>query len=369
MLERAPALAEVGAGLQISPNGGRVLEALGLGPALDAASDRAAAAVLRDGRTGRVALRMDLSAQPWRLTHRADLLAVLEGACRAAGVSIRLGAGVAGVRLAPEGAEATLEGGEALRPALLVGADGVRSALRQALNGQQRPAFTGQVAWRATVPTVEPPAREATIHAFAGGHVVTYPLRGGRLMNLVAVRERRQWAAEGWHHADDPAHLRAAFPHAAPPLAALLARVETCALWGLHLHPVAETWAAGRAALLGDAAHPTLPFLAQGANLALEDAWTLAAEAARPVPLPEALARYQSLRRPRAARAVAAARRSALAYHLRGPVRPLAHAGLRALGALAPGFLPGRLHWLHGFDATGGERLPPQAASSTQSGV
>ena len=139
--------------------------------------------------------------------------------------------------------------------------------------------------------------------------------------NLVAVEERRDWADEGWHHADDPEHLRAAFASFGPEARALLDKVQEVRLWGLFRHPIAARWHGQRLALLGDAAHPTLPFMAQGANMALEDAWVLAACLAEAAP-PEAFARYQALRAPRVARAIAAANANARNYHLRG-VTPL----------------------------------------------
>jgi salicylate hydroxylase len=183
-----------------------------------------------------------------------------------------------------------------------------------------------------------------------GQHVVTYPLPGGQL-NVVAVQERADWAEEGWHVADDPQNLRAAFAGACGALRAILDRVEEVRLWGLFRHPVAARWHGGDLAILGDAAHPTLPFLAQGANLALEDAWVLAAMVDR-WPLAEALDRYQAARRPRAARAIAAANANAVNYHLAGPRRAAALAALGAMGRLAPGLFLRRFDWLYRHDVT-----------------
>jgi 2-polyprenyl-6-methoxyphenol hydroxylase-like FAD-dependent oxidoreductase len=135
-----------------------------------------------------------------------------------------------------------------------------------------------------------------------GRHLVRYPLRRGRLINIVAVEERDAWAAEGWHHTDDPANLRRAFTDFCPEVRTLLDRVETVYLWGLFRHPVAPVWTDGQLALLGDAAHPTLPFLAQGANMALEDAWSLVAALTADPDSGDALRTYAELRRPRTAR-------------------------------------------------------------------
>jgi salicylate hydroxylase len=354
VLERAEALREVGAGLQVSPNGHCVLRALEL-----EVGDRSEAVVLRDGRSGRGVARLAMPGPEgphWRMAHRTDLLEVLARACEAEDVEIRTGAAVA--RVAATGGRPILETGrgERIAPDLVVGADGVRSVVRPVLEGERRPRFTGQTAWRALVPTEAPPRAE--VHLFPGRHVVTYPLRGGAVVNLVAVAEREEWVAEGWDAPGDPDVLRAAFADAAPGLAGILGRVTEARLWGLHLHPVARDWGSGGIALLGDAAHPTLPFLAQGANLALEDAWALAEETDAPVSLDRGLRRYGERRRERAERAVAAAAGNARNYHLGGARRLAAHAALRLASALAPGVLAGRTAWLHGHDVTGGARLP-----------
>ena len=182
-------------------------------------------------------------------------------------------------------------------------------------------------------------------------HLVTYPLAGG-LRNIVAVEERTAWAEEGWSHQVDPGNLRAAFSGFSPRVQAWLDAVDMVYLWGLFRHPVARTWWEGRQVILGDAAHPTLPFLAQGANLALEDAWTLAA-ALRAHNLSEALQRYQNLRAPRAIGVVDASTKNAQNYHLSfPPLRFAAHTVLRLTGAVSPGALLNRYDWLYGFDVT-----------------
>ena len=224
----------------------------------------------------------------------------------------------------------------------------MQSAVRARLNGAAKPFFTGQVAWRAVIADDGAPP-EAHVYMGPGRHLVSYPLAGG-LRNIVAVEERDEWAAEGWHHQDDPANLRAAFAGFAPAPRGWLDRVTQVNLWGLFRHPVARRWHDARTAILGDAAHPTLPFLAQGANMALEDAWVLAdCLSARPVP--EALALYQTRRRARVVRVIEAANGNARNYHLRNPLaRGAAHAALRLGGALAPSAALRRFAWLYGHD-------------------
>ncbi len=358
VFERAPQLSEVGAGLQISPNGVAVLDALGLGEELRRLGPPVEAIELRDYRRGALVARLPLPAQgrPFLPVHRADLLELLASAARAAGVEILPGQELRGLEADPEERPGRLRldlaGGARERVGLLVGADGLHSRVRPFLNGAAEAGFTGQVAWRAIVPAPRGIAPRVEVHMAPGRHVVFYPLRGGRLINIVAVEERAAWHAEGWNHPGDPAVLREAFSAFGGDVRALLVRVDRVMVWGLFRHPVARRWHGRGCVLLGDAAHPTLPFLAQGANMALEDAWVLADCLAK-MPQDRALAAYQGRRRDRVLRVVAAADANARNYHLRNPaLRLAAHGALRALSRLFPGHLPARYRWIHAHDVT-----------------
>jgi len=351
------AAADAGGGLQIAPNGMKVLDALGLGAAARRAGLANTAVALFDGLGGRRITRLDLAPHraiglDYLLFHRADLIALLWQGARDAGVGMHSGSRVSVLGADGDGVRLDF-GGEARTEALVLAADGFHSTGRAVLNAGSVPFFTGQVAWRAVVPEAPDSSRptEVEVHLAPGRHLVSYPLRGGACRNIVAVEERDHWAAEGWHHADDPSRLRRAFAGSSARVRDLLARVEAPRLWGLYRHPVAPLWHGGGLALLGDAAHPTLPFLAQGANMALEDAWVLAACLAT-APTAEAFARYQALRRPRVLRAIAAANANARNYHLRGPLRLGAHAVLRIGGILAPRAALGRFDWLYRHDVT-----------------
>lgn len=359
VLEQAAAIAEVGAGLQISPNGAAVLEALGLGPALARAGTRAAAVELRAARRGGRVLRLELSdlghAAGYYFLHRADLIALLEGAARAAGVEVVTGAQVLRVVPAPQpGGQVRLEMAEGpLRKArLVIGADGVRSVLRGALNPAAAPDFTRQVAWRAVIPEAPGAPPVAQVFMAPRRHLVSYPLRGGTRRNIAAFEERDEWVGEGWHQPADPENFRHAFKGFGGPVPGWLAQVEEVHLWGLFRHPVAARWHGGGCALLGDAAHPTLPYMAQGANMALEDAWVLAAALDTAADPGIALASYQQARRPRCVQVVARADGNARIYHLKDPLRPFAHAAMRLGGALAPGIALRRFDWIWGHDVT-----------------
>ena len=356
LVEQAPTIAEVGAGLQISPNGARVLHVMGLGEAVGAIAMRARAVTLLDGETGGRVARLDLerlrpSGDYW-LIHRADLIDALAQNAAQAGVALELNRQVSEVRLGDHAPHVVIAGEERHDAPILIGADGLHSRVRAALNGEAVPFFTHQVAWRAVIPGEAGIDSQAQVYLGRGRHLVTYPLRGGSLRNLVAVEQRRKWAEESWSLTeDDPMSLRAAFKDFAPQVRGWLERIERPHLWGLFRHPVAPRWFGNGAAILGDAAHPTLPFLAQGANLALEDAWVLAESLAR-YPLSQALQRYQSLRETRARKVIDAATSNARNFHLSGIGRAIAHQGLRTVSALAPERLVSRFDWLHGYDVT-----------------
>ena len=363
VLEQADAIREVGAGLQISPNAAVVLQALGLGAALDAARGRAHALRLCDGLTGEKVLEMDLMrlrpTQGYHFLHRADLIDMLAAAARAAGVEIRLLHRIETVDLAGDRPRLVTAQGAEIATGLLIGADGLHSKVRAVLNGPAQPFFTHQVAWRAVLPEAPGTGSDAEpvaeVHMGPGRHLVSYPLRGGQLRNIVAVEERARWVEEGWTLRDDPMEMRLAFERFSPRVKGWLARVEDVHLWGLFRHPVAAVWQKtlpqGAVALLGDAAHPTLPFLAQGAAMGIEDAWTLAETLAT---APQGLPAWQATRRARCSRIVAAANGNARAYHLAGPLRGVAHLGLKLGSALSPGFALSRYDWLYGHDVTQG---------------
>ncbi|SFC71403.1 FAD-dependent monooxygenase [Tropicimonas isoalkanivorans] len=355
VLEQAPAITEVGAGLQISPNGAVVLEALGLGAEFEQISMESEGAVLRDYVRGAEVLRLDLRKYGrFGLVHRADLIRMLEIAALEVGVEIELGTHVASVHLNGVRPVLFIDGRDAERVDFLVAADGLHSRLRTALLGDESPQFTGQVAWRALLPILpgQVPV-EAQVFMGRGRHLVAYPLRSGTVLNIVGVMEAQEWTADGWNHPGDPSIMRAHFAEFGGPVRGWLERLDEVMVWGLFRHGVASQWHGSNAVLIGDAAHPTLPFLAQGACMALEDAWVLAETLVGSDTTGAALDRFEAARKPRTRRIVDAATANARNYHLRsGPIRGLAHLGLRAMGSAAPDFMPERFRWLYGHDVT-----------------
>ena len=353
VLEQAEAITEAGAGIQVSPNGFAVLRALGLAQEACDLSTKASGVCLYDYQRGPV-LPLDMAGGQYRLFHRADLIDLLHWAARRAGVRVLL---LQKVREVVPGSEplVRLASGAELCADLVVGADGLHSVLRQALNGDEEPFFTGQVAWRAVIDNPTERRDDVTLHMAPHRHLVTYPLRQGRQLNIVAVQERAAWVGEDWRQQDDPEAVRAAFADFAPDVRALLDRIETVHLWGLFRHRIAPVWHREGVALLGDALHPTLPFLAQGANMALEDGWVLAEALGRAEAIEPGLAEYRARREARVARVVRAASGNARKYHLAfPPLRWAARTGLRMAGRVAPGMMLRSFDWLYGVDVTEG---------------
>ena len=357
VFEQADAIREVGAGLQISPNGARVLHALGLGEALSEAGPRAEAVQLIDGETEAQVARLELArlrpGAEYRFIHRARLIDFLAEGAREAGVQVRLLQQIDSVELGDHPPRMITHQGAEIESDLLIGADGLHSKVRQALNGTIAPFFTHQVAWRALIPCGDDAPNIAQVFMGAGKHVVSYPLGRG-LRNIVAIEERRRWVEESWTLRDDPMTLRAAFEDFGPTVRGWLDEVQSPWLWGLFRHPVARVWHGPGAAILGDAAHPTLPFLAQGAVMAIEDAWVLSEALATHDTSEAAFAAYQAARRSRCERIVEAANKNARNYHLSGLSRTLAHTGLRGVSRFAPAKLLSRFDWVYDHDVTAG---------------
>lgn len=364
IFEQAPALGEVGAGLQLSPNACKVLDRLGVLPDIFARANGPEAAEMRDGVTGeliyRAALGADAEARwgaPYLHIHRADLLDVLAGSASEAGVGLELGKAAVGALSRPDSAALHLRDGTVREGDLVVGADGIRSALRAAISPAEEPRFTGQVAWRGLVPSEALPDGEVapavTVWVGPGRHLVAYPVRGGRLVNFIAVLERAEWADEGWSVPGDPDELRAAFAGWTAPVGALLAAVRDCFLWGLFDRPEQVRWTRDRVALVGDAAHPILPFLAQGAAMALEDGAALLRHVARAPGIPEALAAYEKERWPRVTRVLQRSRANGRLFHQpAGVARRLVHGFMGAVTRSTPQLAVSQLDWLYGHDAT-----------------
>lgn len=286
--EQAPELREVGAGLQLSPNGLRALYQLGLGDALRAVASEPEGKEVRLWNSGQTWKLFDLGktavaqyGYPYFMIYRPDLHNVLADAVRAIKAdAIMLGAQCAGYVQTDEGVTLKLVDGREVRGDVLIGADGVHSRIRGQLVGADKPSFSGMLAWRGVIPMERLPERlrrpVGTNWVGPGAHVIHYPLHGGELMNFVGIVERRDWQVESWTQKGTHDECHADFNGWHDDVHELIRNVDVPYKWALMVREPLQQWSSGRVTLLGDACHPTLPFLAQGAVMAIEDGYIVA---------------------------------------------------------------------------------------------
>lgn len=340
VFERQRTFAELGAGLQISPNASRVLHRLGLAESLRRCASQPQGTEFRSWRSGRLVSRTELGHAarsaygfPYYHVHRGDLLRMLTAAAEQSHrIALHANAEVTRFETTADGVSATVAGHKEAthHGAALIGADGIHSTVRAQLFGASSatftgPTFTGNVAWRALVPVARLPAGlarpVATVWWGPRRHFVHYLVRGGALANCVCVVEKRGWEVESWTQRGELAELRADFAGWHENVRHLIEQMDANALykWALFDRPPSPQWGKGPVTLLGDACHPMLPFVAQGAATAIEDAAVLASCLANMDDVPAALERYAALRRKRTAWIQGLARRNARIFHLSGP--------------------------------------------------
>ena len=358
VFESAAALENVGAGIQIPPNAMKVLRALGLESAVTARAFRPEAIEARMGQTGRGVFNIPLAeyaterwGAPYLHIHRADYIAALSG--RLPKDIIQFGARVASYRQTEPDVSVRLEDGSSIQGAYLIGADGIRSTIRAQMLGADAPEFTGNMAWRAAVPIESlgelVPNPTACAWFGPGRHAVTYRLGAkGHLVNFVGVVEREDWREEGWSVSGDRADALKDFGGWHPVIQRIIESADTLHRWALFDRKPLSQWTAGRVALMGDAAHPMLPFLAQGAAMAVEDAWVLAEVISKGQDLGE----YQKRRLTRTSKVQAASRANMGLFHKQTRAAQLATYGpMWMAGKVAPNIVHRRMDWLYGYDA------------------
>ncbi len=328
VFEQAPALGDVGAGLQISANGSRVLIDLGLGEAMDAIAASSAGREIRlwsSGQTWRpyeVSINsMALYGAPYWLVHRGDLHRVLLDAVqRADPLAVAPGRRVVDCVEVGDTVEVRLQTGEAVAGDVLIAADGVHSVIRQKLAPGATAQFTGKMAWRGLVPMSrlgDFQGRDvATNWIGVGRNVITYPVRRGEMLNFVGIVERSDWTGESWTEQADLAECLADFAGWHEDVLTVISQLDAAFKWALLSRPPLERWTVSRTTLLGDAAHATLPFLGQGAVMAIEDAGVLGrCLGASRHDLIQGLSRYETLRRPRTSQIIERSSDAARQFH------------------------------------------------------
>jgi len=335
VLEQSDAFGEIGAGIQLGPNVFRMFEHLGLTEAIHGVAYFPPHLVMRDVRSGELVVKAPVGERtradhghPYGVIYRADLHQVLLDACRAlSSIGLRVRSKVAGFTQTDSGIDVHLADGRCVHGQALVGADGLWSRVREVIVGDGKPRVSGHIAYRAVLPMNQVPdhlySPDVTLWGGEKTHLVHYPLRRGELFNLVAVFHSDRYE-EGWNTFGDPEELNLRFKDAAPPVLELLARIETWKMWVLCDREPVANWSNGRATLLGDAAHPMLQYLAQGASMAIEDAVTLGAALQQsPDDVPAAFRAYQQARYLRTGRVQLTARFYGEIYHASGVMREL----------------------------------------------
>ncbi|QBR04107.1 FAD-dependent monooxygenase [Paraburkholderia pallida] len=365
VVEQAAQLGEVGAGVQMSPNAVKVLRAIGVEPLIRDLSCEPLAFTGRDWRSGRVLYRTPIKGTYERVygagyyhVHRADLhRALIE---RLGDTDLRLGLRVAGIEQDRHAASLKLESGETIEADVIIGADGIHSAIRRSILGDEKPRFTGNICWRGMVPVDALPKGHVELASsnWLGpkGHVVHYYVKGGAMVNFVAVYETDEWTQESWSTPSSVDEILKTYAGWNQELLTTFSKAERCFKWALYDRDPLARWSQGRVTLLGDAAHPMLPFLAQGAAMAIEDGYELASKISDVQSLAgieEALAEYERQRIPRTSRVQLGARARGATMHLRSPwARMKRNFGFMLQGLRTPESTTHRAEWIFGYDAT-----------------
>jgi 3-hydroxybenzoate 6-monooxygenase len=356
VLEQSAAFGEIGAGIQLGPNIFRMFEFLGLTQAVNDVAFFPPGMGMNDVRTGERVVRVPLGdvaratyGYPYGVIYRADLHDVLLAACRSLpNVTLRTSSKVDAFTQDGSGVVAQLADGDAVRADALIGADGLWSRVREAIIGDGKPRVSGHIAYRAVLKREDVPAHlwsdDVTLWGGEKTHLVHYPLRRGELFNLVAVFHSNKYD-EGWNTFGDTAELQERFAQAVLPVRELLGKIETWKMWVLCDREPVKNWTDRRVTLLGDAAHPMLQYLAQGAGQAIEDAVVLgAALRSAPGQVEHAFQEYQQARYLRTGRVQLTARFYGDIYHAAGVARELRNRMFQS-GAESAGFAG--LKWMY----------------------
>jgi len=353
VFEAAPALGEIGAAVNTSPQAVKALRAIGVGEKVAAVGTASPGIYTRNMQTGDFLEfndRLKTGARygaPYYTFHRADLLdALASGLDRGA---IHLGHRLTGLEERTDRVALAFDNGARVEAEFVIAADGVRSVIRRTLYGDDNPTYTGQMVWRALLKGSDVPeaAIEPTGHiqwVGPGCHLLAYKIRGGKLINIVTQEDTDKWVEEGWSTRGDPDEMRLSFPNPEPRLKTLLSLVTECSKWGLFTRPLTRNWGRGRIQLIGDAAHAMLPNAGQGACQAFEDAYILGrwVDACRDPA--EAFANFRRIRIPRVHGVQRLSLSNARFKHMRDA------AAQKQSIAAGTGSVHGNSEWVWGYD-------------------
>jgi len=367
VFEAAPALGEIGAAVNISPNATRALIAIGLGERIAAVANSSPGIYTRNMHTGEFLEfhdRRQITAKygaPYYTFHRADLLDALASDLDPR--LIHLDHRLAHIEEKGERVVLKFANGATAEAKVVIGADGIKSVIRHALYGEDSPTYTGQMVWRVLLNGVDVPREvlEPSGHVQwvgPGRHLLAYYIRGEKLVNIVTQEDTDKWVEEGWSTLGDPDEMRASFPNPEPRLEKLLSLVTECSKWGLFTRPLTDNWGRGRIELIGDAAHAMLPNAGQGAGQAFEDSYILARwmqACADPV---EAFANFRRIRIPRVHAVQRLSFANARFKHMKDSAEQ------KTLITTGRGSVHGSSDWVYGFDVVANwDKEPPVPAA------
>ena len=353
LYERSSQVTTAGAGIQLSPNAHRVLSYIGLTDKIAAVSRRCKGVKVFDYKSdSQMALldylnfkRNDL----FSFCHRADLVSILYEACKKQEIPVHFNKKFEKIT----DGKAIFSDGETLFADLIIGADGLHSNARKIVFGEVKAIFTKQIAWRAIVPNSINQCDFAHVTLAPKRHIVSYPIRDGRQLNLVLIKEQNDWQPDGWRHLEDPSVVKENFKDFSGKTAKIIDSIEDVYKWGLFRYPLRKNWYKDRVVLIGDAAHPTLPFLAQGAAMAIEDSFVLASKFSELPTILSAFTEFQSDRLPRVQRVINASAKNARTFHLSNTIARLVfHTILQLFSKFLPRLLLKRFSWIYDHDVT-----------------
>ncbi|MAJ94393.1 MAG: monooxygenase [Marinovum sp.] len=353
LYERSSQVTTAGAGIQLSPNAHRVLSYIGLTDKIAAVSRRCKGVKIFDYKSDSQMALLDYlnfkSNDLFSFCHRADLVSILYEACKKQEIPVHFNKKFEKIT----DGKAIFSDGETLFADLIIGADGLHSNARKIVFGEVKAIFTKQIAWRAIVPNSINQCDFAHVILAPKRHIVSYPIRDGRQLNLVLIKEQNDWQPDGWRHLEDPSVVKENFKDFSGKTAKIIDSIEDVYKWGLFRYPLRKNWYKDRVVLIGDAAHPTLPFLAQGAAMAIEDSFVLASKFSEFPTILSAFTEFQSDRLPRVQRVINASAKNARTFHLSNTIARLVfHTILQLFSKFLPRLLLKRFNWIYDKDVT-----------------
>ena len=351
--ERSPKIISAGAGIQLSPNANRVLSRIGVLKEISSVSIRCHGVKVFDYKSNQQLALFDYMKfkgnDLFYFCHRADLVGILYAACQKLEIPVYFNKKVEKI----VNNKAIFSDGEALPAELIIGADGLHSNVRKTIADEAKPVFTRQIAWRSIVPNSINQADFSHVTLAPKRHLVSYPIKDGSELNLVLIKEQDEWQPDGWKHLEDPRVVKENFKDFSGGTAEVISSIENVYKWGLFRYPLKQSWYNDRVILIGDAAHPTLPFLAQGAAMAIEDSFVLASKIFEFSNSSVAFKEFRRERFPRVQRVVLASTKNAHIFHLSNIIsRRVFQVSLRFLSKFFPHLLVKRFNWIYDHNVT-----------------